>query len=135
MTAYKHKVNYYETDKMRVTHHSNYIRFMEEARIDFFEQLGWGYDRMEEEGVISPVIGITCDYKKTTTFSDVITIEVQVLECNGVKLKLGYTMNVEDKLVCQGTSSHCFLNEQGRPISYAKQYPEFYEVLKKLKGE
>ena len=135
MESYKHKVQYYETDKMGGTRHSNYIRFMEEARIDFFEQLGFGYDKMEAEGVISPVIGITCDYKKTTTYPDVITVEVQVLECNGVKLKLGYTMTVDEKLVCQGTSMHCFLNEKGRPVSYAKQYPEMYEILMKMRAE
>ena len=43
MKAYQHKVQYYETDKMGITHHSNYIRWMEEARIDFLEQLGWNY--------------------------------------------------------------------------------------------
>ena len=55
MRPYRHKVNYYETDKMQFTHHSNYIRFMEEARLDFMEQMGWGYDKMEEEGIASPV--------------------------------------------------------------------------------
>lgn len=28
---YQHIVQYYETDKMGITHHSNYIRWMEEA--------------------------------------------------------------------------------------------------------
>lgn len=126
---YKHKVQYYETDKMQVTHHSNYIRFMEEARIDFLERLGWGYDKMEAEGIISPVIGITCDYKRTTTYPDVIEIAIKVLECGGVKLKLGYTMTVNGSVVCLGTSSHCFLNEKGRPVSYQKQYPELYQIL------
>ena len=37
---YVHKVQYYETDKMQITHHSNYLRFMEEARIDYLEQIG-----------------------------------------------------------------------------------------------
>lgn len=40
---YQHKVQYYETDKMGITHHSNYIRFLEEARIDFLEKIGYGY--------------------------------------------------------------------------------------------
>ena len=52
MESYKHKVNYYETDKMGITHHSNYIRFMEEARVYFLEQIGWGYDKFEEKGII-----------------------------------------------------------------------------------
>ena len=48
MKPYIHKVQYYETDKMGITHHSNYIRWMEEARVDFMEQIGWGYDKMED---------------------------------------------------------------------------------------
>ncbi len=42
MKACQHQVQYYETDKMGVTHHSNYIRFMEEARVAFLKALGWG---------------------------------------------------------------------------------------------
>ena len=38
MTNYKHTIQYYETDKMGITHHSNYIRFMEEARIHFLKE-------------------------------------------------------------------------------------------------
>ena len=52
MKAYIHKVNYYETDKMGITHHSNYVRWMEEARIDFLDQLGWSFIKLEEEGII-----------------------------------------------------------------------------------
>ena len=50
MKNYIHKVNYYETDKMGVTHHSNYIRWMEEARIDYLQQIGYGYNLVKEKG-------------------------------------------------------------------------------------
>ena len=60
MKPYRHTVQYYETDKMGITHHSNYIRWMEEARVDFLAQIGWDYAMLEEMGVISPVIGIEC---------------------------------------------------------------------------
>ena len=40
MHTYIHNVNYYETDKMGITHHSNYIRWMEEARTDFLKSAG-----------------------------------------------------------------------------------------------
>ena len=53
--GYNHTVQYYETDKMGITHHSNYIRWMEEARVDFLKQIGWDYDKLEEIGVISPL--------------------------------------------------------------------------------
>lgn len=135
MTNYKHTVQYYETDKMGITHHSNYIRFMEEARIHFLKESGWPYDKLEEEGVISPVVSVSCDYKKTTTFPDVLEISVNVLELSPVKFKLGYTMTVDTKTVCTATSTHCLLGSDGRPISISKQYPGFYETLTKLKEE
>ena len=129
---YKHIVQYYETDKMGITHHSNYIRFMEEARIWFLKEIGWGYDKMEEEGIISPVVSVSCNYKKTTTFPDEIAISVSVLEVNQVKLKLGYTMTVGETVVCTAESVHCFLPSSGKPISIQKQFPEFYQKLCEL---
>ena len=53
--VYEHKVQYYETDQMGIVHHSNYIRWFEEARVDVLDQIGIGYKKMEEAGVISPV--------------------------------------------------------------------------------
>jgi len=130
---YQHKVHYYETDRMGITHHSNYIRWMEEARIDFLEQIGWDYDKLEELGVISPVTGIECKYKKTTTFADVIDICVSVEEFKGVKLKLKYEMkNKKKELVCEARSEHCFVDKDGKIIRLQKEYPEFCDVLKSM---
>ena len=56
---YAHKVQYYETDMMGMVHHANYIRWMEEARIDFMDRLGFSYRKMEEEGVVSPVRSVS----------------------------------------------------------------------------
>ena len=134
MTNYRHTIQYYETDKMGITHHSNYIRFMEEARIHFLKEVGWPYDKLEAEGVISPVVSVSCDYKKTTTFPDELEINVVVLELSPVKFKLGYTMTVDEKIVCTATSVHCLLSKDGRPISIQKQYPDFYNVLTTMKN-
>jgi acyl-CoA thioester hydrolase len=115
---------------MSITHHSNYVRWMEEARIDFLEQIGWGYDKLEKSGVISPVTAVECKYKVTTTFWEVITVVVEVEEFKGVKLKLKYTMNNEKgELVFEGRSEHCFLDAEGRIVSIKKEYPDFYETL------
>ncbi len=72
----KHEVQYYETDRMGITHHSNYVRWMEEARTFFLREIGWPYEKIEEEGIISPVTSISCDYKATSTFADEISIEI-----------------------------------------------------------
>ena len=40
LRPYSRRVYYYETDKMGIVHHSNYIRWFEEARVDLIEQAG-----------------------------------------------------------------------------------------------
>ena len=74
MKPYTHKVQYYETDRMGITHHSNYIRWMEEARTDYLVQLGWPLEKLEERGVVSPVTALEVKYQNTTTFADEIVI-------------------------------------------------------------
>ena len=132
MKNYLHQIQYYETDKMGITHHSNYIRFMEEARVDFMEQIGWGYAKMEEEGFVSPVLSVSCDYKHSTSFPDRIEIAVSVLKCSAVRLQLGYTMTCGGRVVCTGTSTHCFLDREGRPLVLQKALPDFYAALSGL---
>ena len=134
MENYIHKVHYYETDKMGVTHHSNYIRWMEEARVDFLDKICFCYDKLEKDGIISPVIGVECDYKVSTRFDDIIAIEAEVEDYNNVKLVIKYTMkNVKTgELVAIGKTKHCFLNEN-KPVILKKVFPELDKKLKELK--
>ena len=132
LKPYVHKVQYYETDRMGVTHHSNYLRFMEEARVDYLEQIGYSYGRMESEGLVSPVISVNIDYKKPTTFADEITIAVGIVEVTPVKLLIGYTMERQGEAVCAATSLHCFVDEKGHPISLKRVNPELYALLSSL---
>lgn len=74
MQKYRHIVQYYETDKMGITHHSNYIRWMEEARIDFLRQIGWDYAKLESIGIISPVTAVNCKYKKAQPLKMLLTL-------------------------------------------------------------
>lgn len=129
MKPYEHKVQYYETDKMGIVHHSNYIRWMEEARIDFLDQIGWNYKVMEDNGIISPVTSVESKYKCNTVFGEVISIEVGVEEFNGIRLKLYYVMKKGDVVVNEATSEHCFLDTEGRIVNMKKVKPEFYETL------
>lgn len=127
---YRHIVQYYETDKMGITHHSNYIRWMEEARIDFLSKIGWSYAKLEEEGIFSPVVSVECKYMQSTTFGDTVDIEVTGKEFKGVRLKLKYIMkNDKGDKVCEACSEHCFLDEKGIPIRMDKKYPSFYNTF------
>lgn len=137
MNHYIHTVQYYETDKMGITHHSNYIRWMEEARIDFLDQIGWNYARLEREGIISPVVGVECRYKRPTTFDDQVEIEVRVEELRGVKLIIGYTMTdrASGAVVLEGKTTHCFTDANGKVIRLARQFPELARALEALAAE
>ena len=132
MKFYEHRVQYYETDKMGIVHHSNYIRWMEEARIDFLDQIGWNYKVMEDNGIISPVTSVESKYKCNTVFGDVISIEVGVEEFKGIRLKLRYVMRKGDVVVNEATSEHCFLDMEGKVLNMKKIKPEFYETLARL---
>ena len=115
--TYKHKVQYYETDKQGVTHHSNYIRIMEEARIDAMEQMGFGYERMEAAGIVSPIMDVTCNYKRPTTFADIIEVELSVAELSKLKAKFAYKMTCRGQVV----------------LAIEDRFPAFYEELLKLR--
>ncbi|MCQ2555014.1 MAG: acyl-CoA thioesterase [Clostridia bacterium] len=136
MENYRHIVQYYETDKMGITHHSNYIRWMEEARVDFLKKIGWPFERLEELGIISPVVEANLKYMTSTTFAEEVDIRVKVDEFKGVRLRLSYLMtNRDGKTVCESQSVHCFLNSEGRPVRLSREFPDFYETLMSLIDE
>ena len=51
-------VRYYETDQMGIVHHSNYIRYFECGRTDMLKQLGLPMEKIEEAGVMMPVVAV-----------------------------------------------------------------------------
>ena len=134
MSRYIHKVHYYETDKMGITHHSNYIRFMEEARMNYLSETGLSMSRLEAEGIASPVISLTCDYKYPSTYDDEIEIEVKLTQYTGVKISLSYVMrNIRTgNVVAEATSDHCIIDTAGRPVAIMKAIPDLDAVLKEI---
>ncbi len=133
MEKYIHKTQYYETDQMGIIHHSNYFRWFEEARVDFLEKIGYGYNLLEKEGIISPVLKISCEYKGMIRFNDSVEISIKLLEASSYRFKIYYEIiDCKDGLIrAIGESNHCYLNREGQPISIKKVNPKFYETLKK----
>ena len=134
MKPYKHKVQYYETDQMVVVHHSNYIRWFEEARVELLERIGMSYDRLEREGLISPVLGVKAQYKSMVRFGDSVEITPHIEVYNGIKLTISYLVAdaATKDIRCLGQTRHCFLNAEGKPVSLKRSYPHYHELLLKL---
>ena len=131
MSEWTRKVHYYETDQMGITHHSNYVRWMEEARLFYLDEMGYGLKRLEAEGITSPVVDLHCRYLRTTTFDDVIRIAVRVEAYTGVRLTFSYVMTdaATGETVMTASSSHCFLNARGKPVALRRQAPALDALL------
>jgi acyl-CoA thioester hydrolase len=102
---------------------------MEEARIDFMDRMGFPYQRMEAEGVLSPVKSIQVNYLKPCTFGDEVDITVGVKEFNGVVITMMYDMRVNGEPVFSGTSEHVFLDRAGKFVRMKRVMPEFCKAV------
>lgn len=131
---FERKVNYYETDKMGVVHHSNYIRYMEEARCAWLENIDMPFDTLEENGITIPVLGVNCDYKYHATFGDTILINTFTKEYTGVRMTVGYEMKDKEngKIFLTGETKHCFTDKSLKPINLKKYNPEFSNKFQNL---
>lgn len=128
---YGRSVNYYETDKMGIVHHSNYLRYFEEARISAMEQMGCGVKKLEDLGLIIPNVDAYGRYLVPLKFGDNFTVKMKMTEFNGVKFKLVYEIyNQENVLCATGHTTHCFVNEDMRPVSVKRSHKDIYEIMK-----
>lgn len=132
--TFERKINYYETDKMGVVHHSNYIRYMEEARCSWLESIEMPFSLLEENNITIPVLGVNCSYKYHVTFGDTIIIKPFIKEYSGVRMTVGYDIRDKKtgKTVLEGETKHCFTNKNLKPINLKKYNLEFNNKFKDL---
>ncbi|MCF0228893.1 MAG: acyl-CoA thioesterase [Parasporobacterium sp.] len=133
-----HRVQYYETDRMAIVHHSNYIRWMEEARLDFMRNNGADCVDIEYRGVQIPVVSIDCRYKNSARFGDVAETEVRLTFFNGIRMCFSYRSFLQgtDIVLTEGTSEHCFIDENThRPVNLRRRLPDVCDAIKKILTE
>lgn len=132
--TFERKINYYETDKMGVVHHSNYIRFLEEARGDWLEKIDMPFNVLEENGITIPVLGVNCSYKYHVTYGDTIIIKPSIKEYTGVRMTVEYAVTDKKtgKTVLVGETKHCFTDKNLKPINLKKYKKEFSDKFEEL---
>lgn len=132
LTPYLHRIQYYETDQMAIVHHSNYIRWFEEARVDWFEQMGLPFAQIEAMGIQIPVVSCAARYHVSARFGDTVAIYLTCDTYNGVRLGVSYEVRSQTtgSLLATGTSEHCFLNPEGRVLNLARKFPRVDEIFK-----
>ena len=131
MKPFEWKVQYYETDQMGIVHHSNYIRWFESARIDFLEQLGIPYHKMERCGIVSPVISVECKYRQMTRFGETVVITPLLKSYNSIRYVVSYEVRNKEtgELNATGETAHCFLNKDGKLTALKKELPDMDAIL------
>ena len=128
---YVRKINYYETDRMGIVHHSNYIRFLEESRCRWLEEMGLPMEKMENLGYTIPVLEVYCKYKYHVTIGDEIVIIPKIEEYNGVRMRIRYEVidKNTNKEILEAWTSHCFTNRDLKPVNLKKSNEEIYKVF------
>ena len=132
--VYEREINYYETDKMGVVHHSNYIRFLEEARCKWLKKIGISMEYLEENGYTIPTLEINCQYKHHVTSGDIIIIKPQIIEYNGVRMTVAYevTESTTEREIIKAWTKHCFTNRELKPINMKKNNAEIHRIFEDL---
>lgn len=134
---YDRNINYYETDQMGIVHHSNYIRFFEEARLYLMKQVGMDYCGLEEMGIIIPVTFAECKYLVPLRFEDEVEIVTRMTKYDGIKMEVSYEIYLKrtNQLCTRGKTGHCFLNRDLKPIRMKREFPDLFAKLKALIDE
>lgn len=131
ITPYRRQAMYYETDQMAVVHHSNYIRWFEEARIDLLDQIGLGFDKIEAAGLYCPVVSAYCEYRLPVRFKETVLILPKLSFFNGIKMAIEYRILEENsrQVRVTGKTEHCFVTHNFKMVSLKKEYKDMYDIL------
>ena len=129
--GYLRQPHYYVSDHMGIIHHSNYIRWFEEARVEILAFLKLPYHVIEEAGLIVPVLEVSCQYKEMIHYGDTVRIDVFVEKYTGTRLDFRYEIrDQQEKLLTTGTSKHCFLKKENQRLVHLKKaMPEFHQIF------
>ena len=128
---YERKVFYYETDKMSIMHHSNYIRIFEETRVSFLQQAGMPFEEIEARGILMPVLSVDCRYRLPLRFDESFAVYPKITRFNGTTLEIDYRIVSRDsgRLCAEGHSSHCFTDTALKPLRTKSKYPDIYNIF------
>lgn len=132
--SYNIRVQYFDTDKMMVLHHANYIRYFETARTEYFREEGFPYSVMEKEDFQIPVLGVEVKFNDPAVYDEVVSVSCRLVKLGPASLEVDYEVrNAETgALHATGHSRHGFTNHDLRPIPLKKRLPEIYEFIERL---
>ena len=122
------RVRYGETDQMSYAYHGNYAQYFEMGRIEWLRKLGISYKKMEETGIMLPVISLNTNYLKPAKYDDLLTLKTTLVNKPLVKIKFEFEIsNENDELLTTANATLAFINSKTKKPTRAPEY-----LLKKL---
>ncbi|MCK8481095.1 acyl-CoA thioesterase [Psychroserpens algicola] len=105
------RVRYGETDQMGVVYHGNYAQYFEIGRTEWLRKIGFSYRKMEEDGIMLPVISLSINYKKSACYDDLIKVKTKLVKKPTVKIEFDYEiLNEKDEVLTTGNSVLVFMD-------------------------
>ncbi len=121
------RVRYAETDQMGVVYYANYLVWMEVARVEFCQAIGFRYREMEiEDGIFLAVSESHCRYVSPARFDDEVVVVTSVSDVSRRFVTFHYEMSVEGRRVCTGSTRHIFLGRDLRPVRLPDKYLDLF---------
>lgn len=127
-------VRYAETDRMGIVHHSVYPIWYELARTDLSKLAGFPYSKMEEEGLMLPLIEVNCKYYSPAYYDDELVVTATVSKLTPARIVFYYEVFRKDqeKPINTGCTVHAIVNKDMRPVNTKKIFPEIYKAMEKM---
>ena len=124
-------VRYAETDRMGIVHHSVYPIWYEVARTDFCIELGLPYSKMEEIGILTPLVELQSKYKKPANYEDVLEIKTRIQKFTPARIEFYYEVfhQGDSTPINTGCTVHALVDKSLHPINVKKKFPEVYDLL------
>ena len=127
--THEFRVAYHQTDGQRRVHHSNYLNFFEDARVEMLRAGGVRYKDVEDSGRLLVVTEMNVQYFAAAEFDDWLRLEVKVTEIRKVRLRHHYEVLRDQTLISSADSTIACIGPDGRP---KKLPPEFLALAKHL---
>ena len=125
------RVRYSETDQMGFVYHGNYAQYLEMGRIELLRKLGVSYKKMEEDGVMLPVLSLNVNYKKSAFYDDVIKVKTQLNKMPTARIEFDYEItNQEGEILTLANTELVFINmKTSRPMKCPKYLLDKLQIL------
>lgn len=130
-TEIKIRVRYGETDQMGYAYYGNYAEYFEVARVEALRNLGFSYKKLEEEGIMLPVLSYNVKFIKPAYYDDELTIKVTIKEIPMARIHFSYEVyNAKDELTTIADTTLVFINRGTNKPCPAPEH--FLSVLRKF---